>query len=574
MDTEIESLFVTLKLNADSLKKGLEEIDKSLKQIGQETEKASREFADMGRQFDGVLRKMRNEFLGFLSVFTAGKSLKNFIEDTIVSSAELDRLSQRLGIAASRLRAYKDANEIAGGSGAGLIDQLKRNADAIAEFQSGLGISDSLRWSMQQGVTLDAFKDAETFLRAQSDVIARLYRQDPNQARVFAQRIGLNEDAFLLLKDGSAALDDYLQNAAKMSGMTDKDAKATEKLRREFTQLQMEFRQTGERIVYALNPAFKEIIAIGRELAQWVNENKDEIVGFFQDGVKWVKDFAQNFREGKYNEQIEDLKKIGEAFGAIGKAIALVVGLFKEWKSITSGAGYELKRWDLTAGNENSLFMDNIGHDDLDDPKNLKARKKYLYYRLKDEGFSDNQVFGIIGSLLGENDTLDPSRRGPGNAYGIAQWEPTRQKDFEKYFGRSIVGSSFEEQVAFKIHELRTSEKRAADLIKQQTTIDSSAVTHRKKYERANPKKARDNVRIAYARQVAREFGKLSYDPTGGISPTALSAQTTNIRNGNVTISGPVTINTKSTDPKGIKREMMNSVSRYSIAPQANTGMI
>lgn len=570
MDTEIESLFVTLKLNADSLKKGLEEIDKSLKQIGQETEKASREFADMGRQFDGALRKMRNEFLGFLSVFTAGKSLKNFIEDTIVSSAELDRLSQRLGIAASRLRAYKDANEIAGGSGAGLIDQLKRNADAIAEFQSGLGISDSLRWSMQQGVTLDAFKDAETFLRAQSDVIARLYRQDPNQARVFAQRIGLNEDAFLLLKDGSAALDEYLQNAAKMSGMTDKDAKATEKLRREFTQLQKEFRQTGERIVYALNPAFKEIIAIGRELAQWVNENKDEIVGFFQDGVKWVKEFAQNFREGKYNEQIEDLKKIGAAFRDIAIAIAETLRAWGRWTASKKEDPEVNHFLGLRWGSKEALDREDRNNGDV------KARKDYIATELKKNGFTDEQISGIIGNLLQENSTLDPSLKNAIGATGIAQWlSSDRKANFFNLFGKEIGEGSFEEQVKFLVWELNNTEKRAGNLIRQTRSVQEATVVTRKEYERPGEKEANDNKRIAYAEQDYRErVGKIAYRPTGGISPTVLSAQTTNIRNGNVTISGPVTINTKSTDPKGIKREMMSSVSRYSIAPQANTGMI
>lgn len=69
-----------------------------------------------------------------MSVFTAGKSIKNFVEDTIQSSAELDRLSKNLGIAATRLRAYQDANKRAGGSEEGILGQIKRNADDIARL--------------------------------------------------------------------------------------------------------------------------------------------------------------------------------------------------------------------------------------------------------------------------------------------------------------------------------------------------------------------------------------------------------------------------------------------------------
>ncbi|EEO28199.1 phage tail tip lysozyme [Oxalobacter paraformigenes] len=573
MQTVVDSLVVTLDLEASSLKKGLEEVDRGLKQIGKATEKTSREFSDMGRQFDNALRKMRNEFLGFMSVFTAGKSIKNFVEDTIQSSAELDRLSKNLGIAATRLRAYQDANKRAGGSEEGILGQIKRNADDIARYNSGMGISEAIKWSLSYGVPVTALKDAETYLKAQSDVIARINRIDPNRARVYAQQMGLDENVFNLIKDGASALDGYLKNAAKLSGMTNKDAAAAEKLRQEFNDLEDEFRKTGERIVFALNPAFREIIAICKQMAQWVNENQGDIVQFITDATEQFKTFVNAVKSGKYDEQIADIKRVGEAFVAVGLTISSVVGFLKEWKALTSGAGYELKRWDLTEGNENALFRDNIGRKDLDDPKNVKARKEYLYYRLKEEGFTDNQVFGIIGSLLGENDTLDPARRGLGGAYGIAQWEDPRQKEFEKYFGRSIIGSAFVEQVAFKIHELRTTEKRAADLIRQQTTVDGSAVTHSDEYERPNPKKARNNVRIDYARQVAREFGKELYNPISGISPTALTAQNTTTINNYSPHLGPITIRTGSADPKAIVKELKNSFPNYSISNQANRGI-
>lgn len=49
MQTVVDSLVVTLDLEASSLKKGLEEVDRGLKQIGKATEKTSREFSDMGK---------------------------------------------------------------------------------------------------------------------------------------------------------------------------------------------------------------------------------------------------------------------------------------------------------------------------------------------------------------------------------------------------------------------------------------------------------------------------------------------------------------------------------------------
>lgn len=568
MDSEVESLFISLKLNADSLKKGLEDVDKRLKQLSQKTDKTSREFANMGRQFTGALRKMRNEFLGFMSVFTAGKGIKNFIEDTIQSSAELDRLSQRLGIAASRLRAYRDANEIAGGSGEGILGQLKRNADALSEFRLGLGVSDALKWSMNQGITMDQFRDAETWLKAQSDVIARLYQRDPNQARIMARQIGIDEDTFMLLKDGSAALEAYLRNAEKLSGMTDKDAKATEKLRKEFVELKMAFVQTGERIVYALNPAFKTIIEIGRDLAQWVNENQDSIVGFFKDAAEWVKTFVQNFREGKFDSQIDDLKKVAAAFRDIALALADVI---RWWNGIGNKDKDVHHFFGMRFGKTEALDREDRNNGDVN------ARKQYIANELKKNGFTDEQAAGIIGNLLQENSTLDPKVVNKIGATGIAQWKGSRKEDFKRLFGKEIGDGSFEEQVKFLIWELNNSEKRAGDLVRRTRSVPDAAVVFGKHYERMGENEARYDKRIAYAEQAYRDLSRKSVFTSGSQTLSRYisnhSLQVGGQTGNNITVSGPVTINTRSTDPKGIKREMTEGIVRYSTAPQFNTGM-
>jgi hypothetical protein len=49
-----------------------------------------------------------------------------------------------------------------------------------------------------------------------------------------------------------------------------------------------------------------------------------------------------------------------------------------------------------------------------------------------------------------------------GKAYGVAQWHRDRQLDFEKWAGKSIMGSSREEQLAFVNYELTKGKERAA----------------------------------------------------------------------------------------------------------------
>lgn len=57
-----------------------------------------------------------------------------------------------------------------------------------------------------------------------------------------------------------------------------------------------------------------------------------------------------------------------------------------------------------------------------------------------------------------------------GKAYGIAQWHPARQADFERQFGHNIRNSTFEEQLQFSDWELNHTEKKAGDRLRESRT--------------------------------------------------------------------------------------------------------
>jgi hypothetical protein len=81
-------------------------------------------------------------------------------------------------------------------------------------------------------------------------------------------------------------------------------------------------------------------------------------------------------------------------------------------------------------------------------------------------GWTPEQAAGITANLVHES-TLNPAAEGDKNkagvyqAYGLAQWHPDRQKDFSDKYGKSIKGSTVEEQVAFVNHELRFGKEKS-----------------------------------------------------------------------------------------------------------------
>ena len=100
-------------------------------------------------------------------------------------------------------------------------------------------------------------------------------------------------------------------------------------------------------------------------------------------------------------------------------------------------------------------------------------------------GLTQNQATGLVANLMGES-KLNPGAVGDdGKAFGIAQWHPDRQADFESKFGHSIKSSTFGEQLEFVKLELMDKEGKALQALRKANTV-SEAVNAGLEYERPN----------------------------------------------------------------------------------------
>jgi hypothetical protein len=101
-----------------------------------------------------------------------------------------------------------------------------------------------------------------------------------------------------------------------------------------------------------------------------------------------------------------------------------------------------------------------------------------------ERGWSKDQAAGIVANLI-EESGLDPNIGGDnGKAYGIGQWWPDRQAQFQKIFGKSIKGSSFMEQLAFVDWELGHTEAKAGNLLRGAGSARDAGAIVSRYYER------------------------------------------------------------------------------------------
>ena len=135
-----------------------------------------------------------------------------------------------------------------------------------------------------------------------------------------------------------------------------------------------------------------------------------------------------------------------------------------------------------------------------------KANQAMKYFT--SQGWTKEQAAGIVGNLQKESQfdhTVDTGDGG--KAYGIAQWHPDRQQDFKNKYGKSIKGSSFEEQLAFVQYELtKGDEQRAGNKLKTAKTAGQAGAVVSQFYERPRKVEAEKAERARLAEGISKGY--------------------------------------------------------------------
>ena len=143
------------------------------------------------------------------------------------------------------------------------------------------------------------------------------------------------------------------------------------------------------------------------------------------------------------------------------------------------------------------------------------AQSAVAFFQSK--GFTKAQAAGIVGNLQAESgvDLKTYAVGDGGSAYGIAQWRPDRQADFQRVYGKPIQSASLNEQLEFINWELNNTEKSAGDRIRATKTASEAATITDQYYERSAG--IARTKRVNYA--TALEKGS-----TGAVPPTGSTA--------------------------------------------------
>jgi len=462
---------IEIDVNDEKFKAFQQAFDRYQKILDQQSKK----WEQVNKAFDGINKKQKDFNK---SVQDGSKGLK----DAVITTGNIARNMASAALSAAKWIAF---GAIGGGFGLGGI---AASASDYRKQAQGLGISTGhLRASnncfvlyINPEATLGNIADIQSDVSRQQ-ILARLGAQPGQNAaqnlpaiiqnaigqfkaggqnKQFAEALGLTQVFSLEELRRLASLNE--QELQKVIAQYQKDAKALEvddAASRQWQDFWVNLKRAGNTIETSL---IKNLTALTPKLIELSDAVAKAIDDFLSS--KQFKDALNDFIG--YINSPEGKQAISDFFEGL-KIVAQFIGK-------TFGAIPDVKRGLEIAGN--NIFR---GGDVT----------KTALQTFMDAGFNKTQATGLVANLHAESG-LNPAAVGDsGKAYGIAQWHPDRQAEFEKVYGKSIKGSSLQEQMDFVIYELTHKEQKAlAQFQKAKTTEE--AVKAGLAYERpANPEK-------------------------------------------------------------------------------------
>ncbi|MEX3628086.1 MAG: phage tail tip lysozyme [Burkholderia sp.] len=625
--TIVDALVVTLGLDTTAFKRGKSEASTATKKLTAEELAAAKQIEERNRRAADSFKRVRNEVLALVAIFTAGAGIKQFTESTINTAVNLGYMAQNLQMSTRDLAAWQRAAERAGGSAEGITAALQASQNEVSGLKFGR-VSEGMQWFLRLGGKPEEFRDGNTYLLARSRIISNMFKIDPGRARFIAQQMGIGDGEFNVLKQGETAVLALVDAQKKNSAITERQAAQALKLKNEWLDLRDRLTYVGTTILLELMPTFERWLGQLQKMADWVADHKADISEWIDkasgDIEKFVK-LANSAAEAvggwknviaafvglKVLSIVAPLIQLGAALTGIGSSLGVIGTLGPAALAVLAGLGIakamglpdvnqssgiaDIRKGDwmaasahLAAGdflralaakasgktNEEIAAMlanpvtDTSGPVDAAGAK-IGDRGTYIIQKARQHGYSDAAAAGIVGSLLQENSTLDPKTVNSRGATGIAQWlDPSRKAMFEKIYGHSLKDSTFTEQVDFMFRELDTTEKRAGSKLRAAQTAAQAAEIHGRDYERPGTDEANIARRQQYAQTILAGMHRANAtqiaQQTAAVGmPASSNTVSTSTTSSETNFNGPITIQTQATDAAGVARDLGGAMKRY-----------
>lgn len=608
--TIIDTLIVKLGLDSKDLTSKGGSASKTLSSIESSGKGAS-------KSIEGLTRSLGS----FLAVLGGTVALKAFVENTIASSAALDRLSKNLGINVQELSAWGNAVEEMGGSAKGLQGTLSMLSAAQTELQY-TGTSALIPYFNTLGIAMAGVDGkVRPVNNLLLDIAERFQHLDRPTANNLGKMMGIDQDTLNLLLQGRREVELMINRQKQFNAVTKAQAEESAKLQRSIIGLKQSFTALGRDLLQQASPAIEKMLSVLSGLANWVQNNREFLkdlavilgtvaagltaisiasspitltvvaIGLLAAAIAALWQDYQNWKRGgdsfidweKWQPGIDAAtagikglaKVVKESFGAIFDDVQAVQKLMNgDWRGALGAARKSDDKVRSALGSALSTVKGLAGGAAATagrlTNKNPNVSSAYAMQYFQDRGLSKVEAAALASQIHSESNGNSKATGDNGKAYGLIQFHADRQENFRKFAGKDIRNSSADEQLAFMLHELQSTERGAGRKLAGETDAYQAGADASRLYVRPADKDGEAAKRGNYAAQL---LGIKGAGNTARAAGSKGNSSTSTSTDNSVKVDiGSMTIQTAATSSDGIASHIVKSVNNQFTA-QANGGL-
>lgn len=560
MPTIVDSLVVKLGLDASGFEVGAKQTEKTLTRTKEAAARAGKDMQASGAQAAEFFSQIKNEALGLIGVVLGAAGLTAVVRNATNSMAQLGREARNINIDPSQLAAFSNVIERFGGSAASARQTLFGISQAIENFKI-TGDPSILKFLNPIGANVE---DTPLGIFTKYLQFAQQHKNDPALVNLIGRGLGIDQGAInaaLQMKDVATFTREYAD--ALKDVPTKEQTEEAGKLQKAWVELEQAAQGLTNRLTTDLSPAMEGVLG-------WMKEQiRDE--PYVVAAIAGIGAAITTLGGIRISARLMGLTSIASAidaiFAAASRAIPLTLPLAL---SGDAGPGPDTPGphgWDFGGDGSFGRWWGQHAPTWLggapgpsaspltpaETGANAQAARSYFLA----QGYTPAQVAGILANIQAESG-FNPGAVGDnGQAYGLFQWHPDRQRAFRLWSGHDIRQSTMAEQLAFAQWELTHTEAAAGAALRRSQTRAQAGAAFSLGFERPAGGAATAAQRGALADIYAPPAAGRQVFPggTGAASITDIHI-------------GSVVVNTKATDAKGIARDISGA-----LVTQANRGL-
>ncbi len=564
MATVLDAMVVTLGLDASKFTAGSKDADAALKSTRDTAARTGKDMAADGKKAAEFFARIKTEALGLIGVLAGGIGLKDLISSATNSMAGLGREARSIGVAVPALAAFSYVMQQNGASAESARQSVMGLAAQIENFKV-YGDPHVLRFLAPIGATPD---ESPLEIMKKFVEFSLAHKNDPNLVNLIGAGLGFSPDVIRAVEQ-LKSLAEYQRdlNAAQRDAPTALEAANSEQLQKAWYHLDQTAKGLRNTMVSDLTPAMTEFL-------RW-SDAEIEANPKVAEGITAVVAAFAGMAALRFGAIFLGLRGVAGAIGVVvgvaEKAVG-VLGLLASLSGDTNkgpgakeapgseffGANGALAHW---GWNNLPQWLGGKPATPPITSAAARANEQAVRQYFLQQGYTPDQVAGLLANMADESG-FNPATIGDhGQAYGLFQWHPDRQREFRLMFGHDIQHSTLREQLEFAQWELTHTEKAAGDKLRAARTPFAAGVAvagYLRPAGGSNTAIYRGNQAAAYA---PPPRGPLVY---GSGNPMVGGTTTVHIN--------ALHVHSKATDAAGIAKDVRAHLSRE-LTVQANRGI-